>query len=280
MTAQPENCLRFQLRYARLMKIDYLCDLPQGQLFVIVETQNRTLDGWDPIDALRQQPLQLGLFQKGRGETFVIIRNIVKQVFALVVSGVLEAGDVQPADFHQPLMILLNGNAQLSGSLLLGWRTLQSLFHGGYGRFDLLRFAPLLAGRPVQTSQAVQDGPTDLVFRVSLEFYVVARVEVIDRRNQTKDAGRHQVFQTDVFRQTLLDTPGNQPHLREMFQDEPFALVVSDHFGHRIRIHMIPPSSHPSRLPSGPDCCSPSGPVPPAGRGWQSPDPPGCAARW
>ena len=212
--------------------------------------------------------------------------KIVQQVLALIAAGVLQAGDVQAADLHQPFVILFERNLQFRGDLLFGGRALQALFRRGDGRFDLLGLAALLPRRPVQAAQAVQDGAADLVFRIGLQLDVVARVEVVDGRNQADDAGRHQVFQADVLRQPLLDPPGNQPHLRQMLQDEPFPLVVADHFRHRIRVHTYrfrhsrsdrasrPPPRAPGR--AGRVRISSDQPA----RGWRPPDLPGCAARW
>ena len=99
--------------------------------------------------------------------------------------------------------------------------------------------APLPVSYANETWQAVTD-----------EERLRARVEVVDRRDQSQYPRGHQIFQADVLRQTFLDPPGNQPHLRKMLEDEPFALVFANHFGHRIRIHNVQPSGPFVRPPS------------------------------
>ena len=215
------------------------------------------------LDARRQQFFQFRPFQQRGGKHFVGVGQIVKQVFALIVAGILQAGQIEAADLHQPLVILLQGDAQLGGDFLLRGRTLQALLRNGDGGFDLFRLTALLARRPVQTAQAIENRSADLVFGVRLQLDVVDGIEIVDRRDQAEHAVRNQVVEADAVRQTLLDPPGDQAHLGQVFQDETFPLIVGHFARHRIAIHMLPPIT----------CYLSMRPIVPCRRSHAAPDP-------
>ncbi len=59
----------------------------------------------------------------------------------------------------------------------------------------------------------------------------MARIEAVDRCNQAYRSGGDQIVQVDALRQTLMDAPGDQPHLREVVENQAFPLfdrVVPD----------------------------------------------------
>ena len=126
-------------------------------------------------------------------------------------------------------VILLDRNFQLGGNLFFRRRPLEALFGHRNGGFDLLGLTAFLPRRPVQAAQAVQNGPANFVLGVGLEFDVLAGVEVVNRRNQAEYARGHQVFQDDVVGQALLDAPRDEPHLRQVLQDEPLAFRVTEY---------------------------------------------------
>ena len=109
------------------------------------------------------------------GKHFVGVGQKVQQVFALIAAGIFQAGQIEAADFHQPLVILLQGDTQLGGDVLLRGRALQTLLRHGDGGFDLFRLAALLARRPVQAAQAIENRSADLVLGVRLQLDVVRR---------------------------------------------------------------------------------------------------------
>ena len=90
-------------------------------------------------------------------------------------------------------------------------------------RFNLLGTLALLARRPVEPAQAVQDRAADLVFGVGFQLYVVTRIEAVDGGNQAQRPGGDQVVQVDAFRQSLVNPPGDQTDLRQMFENQAFA---------------------------------------------------------
>ena len=104
---------------------------------------------------------------------------------------------------------------------------MQPLLGGRYGRFDLLGALALLARRPIQTAQAVQNRAADLVFGVGFEFDVVAWIEAVDGRDQPERSGGNQVVQIHAFRQPLVNSPGDQSDLRQMLENQAFALLAA-----------------------------------------------------
>src|SRR5579884_2111931 len=55
---QPQNGLRFQLRYPRLVKVNNAGDFTQRQLFVVVQAEHEALGFRHLVDSLREQSLQ------------------------------------------------------------------------------------------------------------------------------------------------------------------------------------------------------------------------------
>jgi len=60
---------------------------------------------------------------------------------------------------------------------------------------------------------------------------------MIDGGDQPYDAGGNKILQAHRFRQAVLNTAGNQPHLRQMFENEPFPLGFAYFFGSSISVH-------------------------------------------
>ena len=77
-------------------------------------------------------------------------------------------------------MVLLEGQTEFLRDFFRGGLVAQLLAGSGNGGLDLFGPLPLLPGRPIQTAQAVQDGPPDLVFGIGLELDFVRRVEMVD----------------------------------------------------------------------------------------------------
>src|ERR1700733_273100 len=112
-------------------------------------------------------------------------------------------------------MIFLQGKLQLLGYFVFGWRTMQTLFGSRDGRLDLFRAPALLAWRPVQASQTVEDRSPNLIFGIGLQFDVVARIESVDGGDQADGTGGDQVFQVHALGQAFVNTPGDQTDLRQ-----------------------------------------------------------------
>ncbi len=61
---------------------------------------------------------------------------------------------------------------------------MEALFGSGDRCLDTFGLPPLLAGRPIEAAQAIEDRTTDFVFGIRLELVdVVARVEIVDGGN-------------------------------------------------------------------------------------------------
>src|SRR5262249_27377961 len=196
--SQPQNRLRFDLRDARFVQFDDLRDLAQGQLFRVIETQHSPLHRGNPVNALRQKPLEFGALEQRGRKAIALIRDVMEHVGTF--ARILQAGNVQPANLDEPRVVLLDRDLQLASDFLFGGRPLEALFGGCDGRFDLLGLPALLPGRPVEAAQAVENGAPDLVFRVRLELNVVARIKVVDGGDQAYDARRNQVFEANAVR--------------------------------------------------------------------------------
>ena len=97
----------------------------------------------------------------------------MQQVPPTVTGRVLHIAEVQPADLDEPVAVFGDWNAEFSGDLLFGWRPLQLLLRRCYRCFDLFEFFTLLARRPIQAAEAVQDRAANLVFGICLELDVV-----------------------------------------------------------------------------------------------------------
>jgi hypothetical protein len=74
------------------------------------------------------------------------------------------------------------------GHFFFGRLALEPLLGGGDRRLDALGLAALLARRPVQAAQAVEDRPPDFMLGVSTQLDVLARIEVVYGRNQSDDS--------------------------------------------------------------------------------------------
>ena len=85
---------------------------------------------------------------------------------------------------------------------------MQTLFGGRDGRFDLFGAPALLARRPVQAAQAVQNRAANLVLGVGLQFDVVARIEAVDGGDQADGAGGDQVVQVHALRASVRESAG------------------------------------------------------------------------
>src|SRR5260370_36360972 len=53
----------------------------------------------------------------------------------------------------------------------------------------------------------------------------MTRVETVNRGNQSQCSGRDQVVQVDALRKSFMNTPGDQTHLRQMFENQELALL-------------------------------------------------------
>ena len=151
-----------------------------------------------------------------RGLVLIFVGQRFDNVAGFVTRSVPQPLQADSANLRQPLAEFLDRDAELTGRFFLGGGALQTLLRRGHRRFDLARFAPLLARHPVHFTQAVQNRPPDLVLRIGLELDVEARIEVVNGRNEAENPGRNQVVQADVLGESLLDAPGDQPHLRHV----------------------------------------------------------------
>ena len=78
---------------------------------------------------------------------------------------------------------------------------------------NLLGTLALLARRPIQAAQAVENRTADFVFGVGFELYVVAGIEAIDGGDQAQRAGGDQVVQIHALWQPLVDSARDQAGL-------------------------------------------------------------------
>ena len=68
---------------------------------------------------------------------------------AVIIAGILQAGDVETANLHQPLVILVDRDLEHRRDLLFRRGAFQALFRRRDGSLYLLRPAALLARSPV-----------------------------------------------------------------------------------------------------------------------------------
>jgi len=80
-------------------------------------------------------------------------------------------------------MIAVNREVEFGRDFLFVGRAVQALLRGRYRCFDLLGALALLAGCPIETAQAVQHSPSDLVFGVGSQVDMARRIETVDGRN-------------------------------------------------------------------------------------------------
>src|SRR5581483_8084974 len=90
---------------------------------------------------------------------------------------------------------------------------------------DLAHALPFVRGDAVQTANAVEDGAADFVLGVGAQRRAVRRVVVVNRSDQTDDAGRDQVLDVDIRGQLLLDSRGDPVHLGQVLEDQALTVL-------------------------------------------------------
>src|SRR5207237_725539 len=110
------------------------------------------------VDCLAEQALQFAAFAYARRPLLIVICHELEQIPILVVArSVFQTAEREPARIHQPSVILLDGLAEFGGDLFLRRRAVQALLGGADGGFDLFRTLTLLAWRPIESAQAIED---------------------------------------------------------------------------------------------------------------------------
>src|SRR5579884_3536837 len=142
----------------------------------------------------------------------------------IIRAGALEAAKVNTANIDEPLMVFLDGQAQRGGDLVFTRGAVRALLDFSNRGFNLFRTLTLLPGGPVQTTQAVENCTPDLIFGVSLQLDIMRRVEPVYRGYQPHDAAGNEILEIYRIRKPLVNAPGDQAHLREVFQDEALPL--------------------------------------------------------
>src|SRR5512143_810313 len=100
------------------------------------------------------------------------------------MSGLVGCIRFQPAEVHAlgidlPLVIAVDGHLELGGDLLFRWRSVQAPGSGSDRGIDLFGMLALLAGRPIQAAQTIENSPCDPVLGVSLQADVARGVEMV-----------------------------------------------------------------------------------------------------
>src|SRR6266576_196010 len=114
------------------------------------------------------------------------------------------------------------------------------------GLLNLAGLAAQMARAPVQLTKTVQDGSANPEFRVRLELHVLPRIKFLHRIDQDDHPGMDQIFERHLRRQSVMNSPGEVPYLRQMLEQQTLALLrVSDGLGHQslrsVVIHRITP---------------------------------------
>src|SRR5258705_9093756 len=106
--------------------------------------------------------------------------------------------------------------------------------------------APQMAEAPVQFKETGQDGSANQEFRIVFELHVLARIKFLHCIDQADHSGMDQIFERHLRRQSVMNSPGDVPDLRQMLEKQTLALLrVSDGLGHQslrsVVIHRITP---------------------------------------
>ena len=74
-----------------------------------------------------------------------------------------------------------------------------------------------------------------------------AAIELVQRVNQAHYPGVHQVLERDMARQALVNPPRDVAHLRQLFQQQAFTLIIvlpagigaMARFGHAVSVRIL-----------------------------------------
>jgi hypothetical protein len=69
----------------------------------------------------------------------------------------------------------------------------------------------------------------NFVFRVRFQLDVVSRIEAVNGGDQPDGSRGNQIVQVDALRKPFMNSPGNQPDLRQMFENQAFPLLAGVH---------------------------------------------------
>src|SRR6267378_1569321 len=102
------------------------------------------------------------------------------------------------------------------------------------GLLNLPGLAAQMARAPVQLTKTVQNGSANPEFRIGLELHVLAGVKFFHRIDQADHPGMDQIFERHLRRQSVMNSPGDVPDLRQMLEQQTLALLrIPDGLGHK-----------------------------------------------
>jgi len=177
--------------------------------------------------------------QRGR-QTFVGVGQKMQQVVSLVSAGIFETGEIEAADLHQPLVVLLESNVQLGGDFVFRGRRLQALLRCGDGGLDLFRLTAFSDAAPNPSHAGCPECSAYLIFGVRLQFDVFGAgrsCSIAEIKPSTPLETRSSRLMLSGSR--LLNPTGDQAHLGQVFQNEALAFIVGHFTRHRVGIHTL-----------------------------------------
>ncbi len=93
------------------------------------------------------------------------------------------------------------------------------------GLFDRAALASQLARAPVQSSQAIENCSPDAKLRIAAKLYFLGWIEFDESVHQSHHSRRDQILDVHMLGQPFVNSSGQKPHNRQMFEQHPFLLV-------------------------------------------------------
>ena len=232
---QPEDCLGFYLGDAGEVNTHHFSDFPQSEFFKEVEGEDGLLHFGNVVNRAGYQLFQFGTFELEGGRSLIARRNVFEESRSFVlISNEVDFPDVERFHIGEFLPVFLKGQVQFCGDFGFFRSAAEALLGAPEGSFELTGLAAFEARRPIGLAEAVENGAADAELGVGFEPYVLAGVEIIDGVDEPDDAGREKIVEADGFGHPLVNFAGNQAHLRHVFEDELFALVLQQGFSREI----------------------------------------------
>src|SRR3981081_661130 len=96
----------------------------------------------------------------------------------------------------------------------------------GVGGIDEAAFAAQFARTPVKFAKAVENGSANTKLGVRTELHVLGEIKLIERVDESDNAGMDQVFKGYVAGQPVVNAAGDVADLGQLFHKDTFAFGV------------------------------------------------------
>src|SRR4051812_13647748 len=124
----------------------------------------------------------------------------------------MKTSNLQPLEISQQLLILRECQLHFRSDFLLRRSTPQSLRYGSDRLFNSSSLTPQLTWTPVQAPQRIENCTAYPELRITFKLNLLAVIEFRECINQTYDAGRDQIIEVDMLRQTLVNAASDIPN--------------------------------------------------------------------